>query len=285
MGHIKKLLAAGYIEPRYITASQIWTDLCENVHLHYRNIRLDFSQKEWAHFRAAINHLGMAVEHCSEENDYKEGNPNFLIQQIFNHPLKTDSDYYKNRFTLELQKDNTVHLHYRDLRLHFTLPEFEDIAEMFRKASKNLTGGFIFRHSDVTEKSKVTVPIDSIQPYDEGHRPLDIDNEHREGIDYCKRLIGEGKKIRPILVNTSGQRLDGFKRYMAYKELGRTQIECIVDPFGQMGGQHNQSMLADDDVNVCKECGYRVKPINPKNTITEWDCEKCDCFNKTTAPQ
>ena len=101
--------------------------------------RLDFSEKEWAHFRAAINHLGMAVEHCSEENDYKEGNPNFLIQQIFNHPLKTDSDYYKNRFTLELQKDNTVHLHYRDLRLHFTLPEFEDIAEMFRKATIILT--------------------------------------------------------------------------------------------------------------------------------------------------
>lgn len=247
MGEIKKMLAMETVEPRTITARQIWTDLCENVHLHFRNLRLDFSEVEFAHFRAAINALGMAVEKCAENNKYREGNPNFLIQQVFNAPLDSDSDYYPDRVLIELQKDNTVHFHYRDLRVHLTRPEFAQLSKMFARAGLALTeadrNGFPYK--DATAKIRDWIDIGLIQPYDDGHRALCVDQEHKEGIEVVKRLISKGYKIRPILVNTEGQRLDGFKRYMAHWEFGLPEIECIVDPYGVKGGQHNQSFIDD----------------------------------------
>lgn len=247
MGHIKKVLAMGRIEPRTAPVSnQIWTDLCEDVHLHYKNVRFDYSEKEWSHFRAAINHLGLAVEKCAAENGYREGDPNFLIQQVYNYPLNPDSDYYTDRCSIELQRDNTVHFHYRDLRIHFTFTEYVAIAKLFLESVKQLK--MIKKFPYKPEKATIyrNVAIDLIQPYDEGHRPLVFDKDHRDGIEYVKDLIRAGKKIRPILVNADGQRLDGFKRYMAHLELGLKTIDCVVDPYGEMGGQHNQNFLEDE---------------------------------------
>jgi len=65
--------------------------------------------------------------------------------------------------------------------------------------------------------------------------------DHKSGIARCKEMIKAGKKLRPILVASNGQRLDGFKRYMAHKELGHKTIEVIVDPNGRMGGQDGQA--------------------------------------------
>jgi hypothetical protein len=247
MGHIKNFLSGEMIEHRSITPNMIWTDLCENVHLHYRNVRLEFSELEFATFRAAINMLGRAVEITALEHNYEEGDPNFLVQQMFNTPLSPDSDYYSNRVTLELQKDNTVHFHYRDLRLHWSFDEFKSIANLFIKAWAKIEASEREESIPRVKKAKtMNLPIDMIQPYDEGHRPLVIDKKHREGIDFIKEEIKKGVKIRPILINPTGQRLDGFKRYMAFKELGYDSIDCIVDPFGQMGGQTHQHYKADE---------------------------------------
>ena len=244
MGDIKKLLAMGEISPRQLTANTLWTDLCENIHLHYRNIRLDFSEKEFAIFRAAIHHLGMAVEYESEKNQYEEGDLNFLDQQIFNTHFPSDSEYYPNRVTIEYERDHTVHFHYRDLRLHWLLEEFNQIADMFIEAKQRLNNLKDFPYKDIQETITAWIDIDLIQPYDKGHKPMCLDKDHKDGIEYVKKLILDGKKILPILINSRGQRLDGFKRYMAAKELGHTKIECIVDPYGVMGGQHNQNLLA-----------------------------------------
>lgn len=244
MGNIKKVLSMGEIPSRQITAQNMWTDLCEDVHLHYRNIRIDFSEKEFAVFKTAMHHLGKAVEFVANENEYEEGDPNFLIQQMFNEPLPADSDYYPNRITIEFERDNTVHFHYRDLRLHWSLEEFNQIANMFIEAKKNFDNLKEFPYKEAGQK---WIDINLIQPYDAGHRALAIDQEHRDGIEYVKGLIQEGKHIRPILVGTNGQRLDGFKRYMAHLELGKKKIECIIDPFGVMGGQHNQNFIADEE--------------------------------------
>ncbi len=247
MGHIKKVLAMGQVEPRTLTANAIWNDLCENIHLHDRNIRLDFSMLEWSGFRAAINHLGKAVEHSIEELDFEEGNPNILRQLMYDVGLPSNSEYFTNRVTIELQKDNTVHFHYRDLRLHWTIGEFKKIAGMFVVALGvlELVERAEFPFADVKEPTRVMVPLWAIQPYDAGHLPMAEDSEHREGIEYVKGLIDKGEKIRPILMDTTGQRMDGFKRFKASQEKGYAEIECIVDPFARMGGQHNQSFIDD----------------------------------------
>jgi hypothetical protein len=248
LGDIKKLLSAREIEPRQITATSVWTDLCENVHFHYRNIRLEFSEKEFAAFRAAVHHLGKAVEFNADRTNYAEGDPMFLSQQAYKTPLKANSDYYPNRVTIEFERDNTVHFHYRDLRLHWSLSEFVEIANMFIKAKDEYANLKEFPDKDITNKRVLKfVDIDLIQPYDKGHKPLAEDQEHKDGIEYVKKLIQKGKKIRPILINTDGQRLDGYKRYMAFKQLGYKQIECIIEPNGFPGGQQNEPLIADED--------------------------------------
>lgn len=245
MGKIKKVLAAAKIEPRTITASGLWTDLCENIHLHYRNIRFDFSEDEWARMRGAVNGCGLQMEYAAQDKDFREGDPNFLMQFIFNHGVRSDSDYYSDRFLIELQRDNTVHIHYRDLRLHLTVGEFKTISQAFLDAMVNLGSMKKFTYHNAKKKIRRWVDIEEVQPYDEGHRCMAIDEKHRKGIEYVKQLIKDGETIRPILVNTDGQRLDGFKRYMAALELGHDRIECIIDPYAEMGGQHNYSLIDD----------------------------------------
>jgi hypothetical protein len=114
---------------------------------------------------------------------------------------------------------------------------------------------------------RIELNLDSINPYDLNHLPGGIDEKHRKGIEVAKGLIREGKSILPVLVrdfdidsdpercgrtfNVSAglpvdftyQRLDGFKRYMAYKELGHTTIECIIDNNSFPGGQHRMDFV------------------------------------------
>jgi len=65
---------------------------------------------------------------------------------------------------------------------------------------------------------------------------------HRHVIEFIKCGLAEGKLIRPILVKkTSGlirkyQRLDGFCRYWAYKELGHVAIPSVLGE--KPGGQN-----------------------------------------------
>ena len=76
---------------------------------------------------------------------------------------------------------------------------------------------------------------------------------HRFVIEFIKTGVNEGKKIRPILIKKIGvaynsnqcyQRLDGFCRYWAYKELGRETIPCVIGD--TPGGQSTLSPFIDE---------------------------------------
>ena len=81
-------------------------------------------------------------------------------------------------------------------------------------------------------KKSGMVPLEYILPEDAKHRLDDVDKEHREGSKVVKKLIQEGKKIRPIACTYYGKRLDGFKRYLAYKELGVKEVEVVIEEKG-----------------------------------------------------
>jgi hypothetical protein len=114
---------------------------------------------------------------------------------------------------------------------------------------------------------RVMLNMGDINPHDVNHPPGRPDEDHLRGIEVASRLIASGEKILPILVRDFDidsdpeycgrafneaeglpvdykyQRLDGFKRYMAYKELGHDRIECIVDNASFPGGQHRMAMV------------------------------------------
>lgn len=88
------------------------------------------------------------------------------------------------------------------------------------------------------------IPLKHIYIYDELHKEtpdgFEVDEakdgqttaEHREGVEYIKDALSAGAKILPILVvdNEDGTytRLDGFKRCIAYKELGYQYVEAFI---------------------------------------------------------
>jgi hypothetical protein len=214
-------------------------------------MRLEFSEKEWATFRAAVHFIGMGVEKVLGEDypDWEPGDPNFLVQIAYNEGLSPHSKFHKDRLTVEEQRDGTFHIHYRDLRMHLSHTEFCEFADGMREAINHIERDDIpeFPYKDIIKPTYKLVDINLVQPYDAGHLPMEEDAEHREGIEYAKTLLAEGKPLRAILVNEEGQRLDGYKRYMAQKEYGLMKIVVKIDPNGQMGGQHGMSMLAIDD--------------------------------------
>tara|TARA_A100001037_G_C15140761_1_gene633547 strand:- start:1464 stop:1991 length:528 start_codon:yes stop_codon:yes gene_type:complete len=126
------------------------------------------------------------------------------------------------------------------------------------------------------------IPIEQINPFDCNHNVKTITEckDHKEGIRMVKELINNGKKILPILVtsfksqsyidycgyqynmingldiNFQYQRLDGFKRYFAFKELGHKHIECIFDENSFPGGQHNMNWVIDNKEDMILEYSF-----------------------------
>jgi len=137
MGNIKKVLHETELEQRTITPSSMWGDLCENIHIHIRNLRVEFSKEEFDNLLSAINILANGVGKGIKEG-WKPGDKSFLISYDNKVRLKRSSDYYPNRLRIELEKNNDIHIHYREIRLHLTTPEFRTIANAFVEALKNL---------------------------------------------------------------------------------------------------------------------------------------------------
>lgn len=264
MGNIKQILVSEKLEPRVLVPKRICVDLCENIHLHNRNVRHEFSIEEWATYSAAMQNLYKATEYSIDKNKYVEGTHDFFVQSIYNTPYPTNSSvYHSNRLLIEECRDNTFHFHYRNLRIELTESEFNQISKAFTKA--RLVNFVPFPYPKIKIPTLVKVPIDSIQPYDSGHMPNDIDEEHKKGIEYCKGLILKDERIRPIVVLPNGQRVDGFKRYMAFKELHYKEIECIVNPnVPMLGIQSKLSMTMEDG-----EYNYLNRIKEPKGFDTE----------------
>lgn len=243
MGEIKKVLYHKDIKKRKVEPKGIWSDLCENLHLHFKNYRFDFSTREWdkfCHNLFSIYNLSCKIAQKINYKEYKNGGSQTDTLTISTKNPYSHSDYYPDRFVIEWQQDNTFHIHYREFRLHLSEKEFDDIADGFIKAQKEKVK---YKKPNLKLGNQI-VPIDDIQPYG-GHKCGAIDEEHRKGIEYCKKLLKQGKKVRPILVRPDGERMDGFKRYIAQKEMGFKEIKVIVDPNAKKGGQQGESLTIE----------------------------------------
>ena len=238
MGDIKKVLYHCDLGQREVEPAGIWFDFCENCHLHFKNYRFDFSPREWDTFYYTLASIYDKSVEVAKQTGWKEQKEFSETMTISTKEPFDFSDYYPYRLVIEWQRDNTVHIHYREFRLRLSEKEFDMLADAFAEAKKEKDK---YREPNF-KPGKQTVAIDDVQPYDEGHKCGVLDVDHAWGIKMAKKLIKDGKKLRPILIRPDGQRLDGFKRYMAQKEMGFKEIEVIVDPNGKMGDQKGESL-------------------------------------------
>lgn len=108
MGLIDKVLVNKEI-PTPEFNQRLTVELCENVHLHYRNLRLEFSPAEFFVFIRAMQRID-----AHKVLNFKYGPDVFEPLFIERLPEKTE---FNSRLQIEEQVGGGFHVHYRNLRL------------------------------------------------------------------------------------------------------------------------------------------------------------------------
>lgn len=146
--------------------------------------------------------------------------------------IKPSPDWYDRRLVIELCEN--VHIHYRNLRTELSINEFFDLCRAMKDSLPELQN-YLFQGREI-----VKIKLSEIDPFDDGHKEIegyfDCGDEtaiHAIGIAQIKKFISEGGEIMPIAVCFDAEknkyvRMDGFKRFWAYKELGKEEIECYI---------------------------------------------------------
>lgn len=134
MGVIKKILYRGSIlgKPRH---RNFFLDMEENIHIHYRDLRIELSRGEFEDIVKAFRKQSEELLGIIHEKNYQDGKlPNanqddvrIWTESRLNHDVK----YHPRRFSLEECGDG-YHFHYRNYKLLIDLAEFKQIAQLFK---------------------------------------------------------------------------------------------------------------------------------------------------------
>lgn len=133
MGVIKKILYRGNIlgKPRH---RNLFLDMEENIHIHYRDLRIELSRGEFEDIVAAFTKQSQELQAIIHEKSYQDGklpNANQDDVRIWTESrLKHEVKYHPQRFSLEECGDG-YHFHYRNLKLLIDPVEFRQIARLF----------------------------------------------------------------------------------------------------------------------------------------------------------
>lgn len=101
-------------------------DLSENIHIHYRDLRIELSIKEWRELEKLVNLTSTELSKC----EYEEGTNKF---KDFIVPINKEPKYFSNRLQVELLNDNIYHLHYNNIRLELNRFNLEEIIKLSNK--------------------------------------------------------------------------------------------------------------------------------------------------------
>lgn len=153
MGSIKKVLNQRKLRGRDLHNSRLFVDLSENVHIHFRELRLVFGVEEFFEF------VEIATQSAKDVRRYLKQHPEYTEGKIFDglliaggkkrqtiplraSPKPHQSKYFNDRLQIELQDESVIdpiHIHFRDYRLVMSLETFGDLALGMRRAETNLS--------------------------------------------------------------------------------------------------------------------------------------------------
>lgn len=152
MGAIKKVLSHKELPERELHNSRLFVDLSENIHIHFRDIRMMFGVEEFFEFLGVINEGARDIKKYLRRNpDYKEqevfdgilvgGGAKRQIIPLQKSPKPHESKYFPNRLQIELQEEkviDSIHIHYRDYRLVMNIKCFRELVGGMKDALDDL---------------------------------------------------------------------------------------------------------------------------------------------------
>ena len=256
MGKIRRILASVILKtlPKCWDNARIEAGEERLMHFHWRDLRI-------------LCHPSEQFEslHSAIAKGYSDWDRQFVKDRdiIVSKVRIPEEIVFGNELKIEETINGVIHFHYRDIRLELSPEDFLTMARIFTTAA------------DVYKKKwgeEQEINVDEINPGDRRHRGTTREtwrrgeadwDYHQEGIEIIKNGLERNGQILPILVMRRNvdphlyQRLDGFKRLMAYKELGINKIPCFVIGRRETGGQDGMSF-------------WKFAPIeeNPEDTST-----------------
>lgn len=150
MGHSLLKLSKKEIADKAIFNSRFVVEICEKVHLHYRNLRIllslpDFMElskglivamERWQKLGQPEPKAGQHIELCRRKvatGSYNEGLQVNLNQNLYN--ANKDKIYAEG---CEFEEEKYCHIKWRDLRIECSIKEFEEFADVVREAKEKL---------------------------------------------------------------------------------------------------------------------------------------------------
>lgn len=255
-------LAEAVLPDREAHHSRSLVDLSENVHVHHRDHRQEFTLDEFLEYAEMIEEARRSLRaYLAKHPEYREqevfktihvaGGDERLFGLIENSPAPNESAYWPHRARIELlhpSMRDEVHVHLRDHRTNMSRWDLRMLATLFAQAVRALDAweasndypmrperirtmaeecervrGKVRRGDWVTE-----LPTKSI-----GFRVADETRDQ----DWQKELaerIRHGEALFPILVSTeedgSHRVIDGEHRLQAYRLAGSETVPCVIAP-------------------------------------------------------
>lgn len=149
MGQKIQVLAQKKLSRPAVFNNRLVVEVCELIHVHYRNLRMILSLSDWEMFSKGLvdalnrwNKRGEPqpgqkhIELCRKQVATFPHNDNIMISLNKNLYKPNEGRIYSEGAGLDDKE--YIHFKYRDLRMEMTVEEFEEIAEVFAEAKKNL---------------------------------------------------------------------------------------------------------------------------------------------------
>lgn len=134
MGVIKKMLYRSNMLSKQ-RHCHFFLDMEENIHIHYRDLRIELSRGEFEDICDAFHKQSQELQAIIHDKNYQDGrlpNANQDDVRIWTESLlKHEVKYHPQRFSLEECTDG-FHFHYRNYKLLLDEAEFRQIAKLFR---------------------------------------------------------------------------------------------------------------------------------------------------------
>ena len=154
MGQVLKILALREIPDKCIFSKRFVVELCEKVHFHYRNLRLNLSLRDWLEI---CQGLTASCQRWQKLGSPQEGDKHIELcrrrvgNDIHNDGIKISLNgnlYLKNKGKIysegsDFKEDKYIHLKIRDIRLEMPISEFKELANAIKEAEKGLENGGI----------------------------------------------------------------------------------------------------------------------------------------------
>ncbi|MBF0628777.1 MAG: phosphotransferase [Magnetococcales bacterium] len=252
MGVIKKVLYRGQIlgKPRH---RHLFLDMEENIHIHYRDLRIEMSRREFEEFSTIFRRQSTELQTIIHEKNYQDGklaNANQEDVRIWTESqLEHGVGYHPQRVSIESCTDG-YHLHLRNYKFLLDEADFRQLLRQFQQIDPD--GPYASDYHEVLELLEAN-ELDFF--VDGGNGPgatleLRVAAHHLPKVREIFKQIGFSQENTPegslyqgtqLKVLVRGEKKDSTLDFRALK--GLNQTERLVDFLSRQGSALDPDLL------------------------------------------